>query len=120
MEGLELWMSQFLREEVIQYLDYSFKELKCIIEYIFETDFSNWDKLMQTETKKKNELENITCNLGEEIKRLNEKLNKLVLKNEGRLKMEEKILKLEEENSNIKNKFSIKQSENFNLVEKFD
>lgn len=66
LKGLELWLSKFLRGEVLKYLGATFVELQDLLQFIFSTDFKNWDELMTAELEKNYEQELLIGILGQE------------------------------------------------------
>jgi hypothetical protein len=88
LSGLEMWLSKYLREEILGYIGIWFKELKELLEFVFKTDFTNWSTLLNRENSKRQELEIITQALGEENKKVREKSDKLMEKNSVRINYE--------------------------------
>jgi hypothetical protein len=88
LKGLEMWLSKYLRDEILEYVGKWFRELKELLEFVFKTDFSNWSMLLGEENRRKKELEIITQALGEEIEELRNKANILIEKNARRIDFE--------------------------------
>lgn len=72
----------------MEYIGVWFRELQDLIKFIFKTDFNNWNRLLNEQTKRNSEFEIITQALGEEIKQLKRKSNKLIEKNAQRIDYE--------------------------------
>lgn len=81
LKGLEVFLSKFFREEILLFVGTQFRELKEILDFVFSTDFGYWNKIVNEQIKKKEELELITQALGDEAEVLRKKIRVLNEKN---------------------------------------